>query len=114
QRYVLGPVLQCAQEIFPKDKTLNPTFELTYWRWGLETAQQWRERLGLSREKKWDDVLNHLAKPSVADGKYLFTETTPDCYTNPKWNADHPAVFFLMNRAPPEITPFPPKDALPF
>jgi hypothetical protein len=91
-RYVLGPILQCAQEIFPKDKTLNPTFELTYWRWGLETAQQWRTRLGLPRDKKWDEVLNGLAKPPVADGKYLFTETTPDSYTNPKWNADHPAV----------------------
>ena len=53
-RYVLGPVLQCAQEIFPKDKTLNPMFELTYWRWGLETAQQWRQRLGLPRDEKWD------------------------------------------------------------
>ena len=42
-RYVLGPVLQCAQEIFPKDETFNPTFELTYWRWALETAQQWRD-----------------------------------------------------------------------
>ena len=51
RRYVLGPVLQCAQEIFPKDHTFNPTFELTYWRWGLETAQQWRQRLGLPREK---------------------------------------------------------------
>ena len=91
-RYVLGPVLQSAQEIFPKDKTFNPTFELTYWRWGLETAQLWRTRLGLPREKKWDDVLNGLAKPLVVDGKYAFTETTPDCYTNPKWNADHPAV----------------------
>jgi hypothetical protein len=91
-RYVLGPVLQCAQEIFPKNHTLNPTFELTYWRWGLETAQAWRVRLGMAREKKWDDVLNGLAKPLVVDGKYAFTETTPDCYTNPKWNADHPAV----------------------
>ena len=100
QRYVLGPVLQCAQEIFPKDKTLNPTFELSYWRWGLETAQQWRERLGLPREKKWDDVLNGLAKPPVADGKYLFTETTPDCYTNPKWNADHPAVLGALSFVP--------------
>ncbi len=54
-RYVLGPTLQCAQEIFPKDKTLNPTFELTYFRWALETAQSWRTRLGLLREKKWDD-----------------------------------------------------------
>ncbi len=99
-RYVLGPTLQCAQENFPKDKTLNPTFELTYWRWALETAQQWRTRLGLAREKKWDDVLEHLAKPSVADGKYLFTETTPDCYTNPKWNADHPAVLGALSFVP--------------
>jgi hypothetical protein len=99
-RYVLGPTLQSAQEIFPKDKTFNPTFELTYFRWALATAQTWRERLGLPREKKWDDVLNGLAKPSVADGKYLFTETTPDSYTNPKWNADHPAVVGALSFVP--------------
>jgi hypothetical protein len=99
-RYVLGPTLQSAQEIFPKDKTFNPTFELTYFRWALETAQQWRLRLGLSREKKWGDVLSGLAKPSVADGKYLFTETTPDSYTNPKWNADHPAVVGALSFVP--------------
>ncbi len=92
QRYVLGPVLQGAQEIFPKDRTLNPTFELTYWRWGLETAQRWRERLGLPREKKWDAVLAHLAKPPVADGKYLFAETAPETYSERKWVDDHPSV----------------------
>ena len=103
-RYVLGPTLQCAQEIFPKDKTFNPTFELTYFRWALETAQLWRQRLDLPREKKWDDVLQKLAKPTVADGKYLFTETTPDSYTNPKWNADHPAVVGALSFVPgPQI-----------
>jgi len=103
-RYVLGPTLQCAQEIFPKDKTFNPTFELTYFRWALETAQNWRMRLGLPREKKWDEVLTGLAKPPVADGKYLFTETTPDSYTNPKWNADHPAVVGALSFVPgPQI-----------
>jgi hypothetical protein len=99
-RYVLGPTLQSAQEIFPKDKTFNPTFELTYFRWALETAQQWRTRLGLPRERKWDDVLKDLAKPSVVDGKYAFTETTPDSYTNPKWNADHPAVVGALSFVP--------------
>jgi hypothetical protein len=103
-RYVLGPTLQSAQEIFPKDKTFNPTFELTYFRWALETAQQWRERLNLPREKKWDDVLQHLAKPTIVDGKYAFTETTPDSYTNPKWNADHPAVVGALSFVPgPQI-----------
>ncbi len=91
-RYVLGPILQCAQEIFPKDKTFNPTFELTYWRWALETAQQWHQRLGQPRDAKWDAVLKDLARPPVVDGKYAFAETAMDSYTNPKWNADHPSV----------------------
>ena len=106
KRDVLGPVLQCAQEIFPKDKTLNPTFELTYWRWALETAQQWRIRMGLPRNEQWDTVLRNLAKPLVVDGKYAFTETTPDCYTNPKWNADHPSVTAALGILPgPGIDP---------
>ena len=100
KRYVLGPTLQCAQEIFPKDKTFNPTFELTYWRWGLETAQLWRQRLGLPRDEKWDAVLKDLAKPPVGDGKYLFAESTPDCYTNSKWNADHPSVTAALGLLP--------------
>ena len=105
-RYVLGPILQCAQERFPKNHTYNPTFELTYWRWGLETAQQWRARLGLPRQAQWDAVLQDLAKPSVSDGKYLFTETTPDSYTNPKWNDDHPAVLGALSFVPgPRIDP---------
>jgi hypothetical protein len=106
QRYVLGPVLQCAQEIFPKNRTLDPTFELTYWRWGLEMAQQWRTRLGLARNPKWDDVLRKLAPLPVAGGKYLFTETAPDSYTNPKWNRDHPAVLDALSFLPgPGVDP---------
>ena len=105
-RYVLGPILQCAQERFPKNRTFNPTFELTYWRWGLDTAQQWRLRLGLPRNEKWDAVLKDLAKPPVGDDKYLFTETAPDSYTNPKWNMDHPAVLGALSFVPgPQINP---------
>ena len=100
QRYVLGPPLQAAQERFDKATMFNPTYELTYWRWGLETAQQWRVRLGLPREEKWDKVLNNLSKPSVSDGKYLFTEATPDSYTNSKWNDDHPAVINALGVLP--------------
>jgi hypothetical protein len=100
QRYVLGPILQCAQEVFPKDRTLNPPFALTYWRWGLETAQHWRERLGLAREPALDRVLTRLAPPPVAEGKYLFAESTPDCYTDPKWSRDHPSVIGAMGMLP--------------
>jgi hypothetical protein len=100
KRYVLGPVLQCAQEIFPKDKTLNPTFELTYWRWGLQTAQQWRERLGLPREPKWDAVLKGFAKLPLEDDKYLLAETATGTYSDKKWLNDHPSVLGALGMLP--------------
>ncbi|HET7623676.1 MAG TPA: hypothetical protein VFM25_00305 [Verrucomicrobiae bacterium] len=99
-RYVLGPVLQCAQEIFPKNHTLNPTFELTYWRWGLETAQKWRERLGLPREAKWDYVLKNLAKLPTEKNKYLFAESATGTYTDGKWTDDHPSVTAAFGMLP--------------
>ena len=100
------PGAAMCQERFPKNATLNPTFELTYWRWGLDTAQKWRERLGMPREPEWDRVLAKLAKPLVVDGKYAFTETTPDSYTNPRWNDDHPAVLGALGMLPgPGIDP---------
>ena len=100
KRFVLGPALQCAQEVFPKDRTLNPTYELTYWRWGLETAQQWRERLGEDRKEEWDRLLKFLAQPPVSEGKYLFTETAPDTYTNRRWARGHPSVTAALGVLP--------------
>jgi protein-glucosylgalactosylhydroxylysine glucosidase len=92
RRYVLGPPLQGAQEIFPKDRTVNTAFELAYWRWGLETAQRWRERLGLPREAQWQRVLEHLSALPVRDGRYLFAESAPESYADPRWARDHPSV----------------------
>jgi len=91
-RFVLGPPLQCAQETYPKDRTFNCTYELSYWAWGLQVAQHWRERLGMPREAVWDRVLKTLAKPAVTDGRYLFAESAPDTYSNPRWATDHPSV----------------------
>jgi hypothetical protein len=106
QRYVLGPPLQSAQERYNKDTMFNPTFELVYWRWALGVAQQWRARLGLPPDPKWADVLAHLSPLPVADGKYLFTESTPDSFTNPKWVTDHPSVVNALGMLPgPTVDP---------
>ena len=61
----------------------TPTFELAYWRWGLETAQRWRERLGLAREPRWDRAGPACRRCPSRDGKYLFAETAPDSFTDP-------------------------------
>ena len=45
----------------PAKETWNPTFELSYWSYGLKVAQRWRERLGFGRNAQWDRVLRNLS-----------------------------------------------------
>ena len=99
-RYVLGPPLQCAQEVFPAADTVNCAFELTYWRWGLEAAQRWRERMGLPREAGWDEVLAALSPMAAAEGRYLFAATAPDSYGDPRRARDHPSVLAALGMLP--------------
>lgn len=100
KRYILGKGLIPAQERFKAEETFNPTYELVYWKWALNIAQQWRIRSGLPREKKWDDVLKHLSLLPVQDNKYLFTESAKDSYTNPEFRTDHPAVLGAFGMMP--------------
>jgi len=74
-RYVLGPPLLTGSEATNWRTTYNSTVELSYWYYGLRTAQLWRERLGLPRQAKWDEVLAKLSKPPVVDGLCLDAET---------------------------------------
>lgn len=100
-RFNLGKGLIPAQECFEAVETFNPTYELAYWSWALETAQRWRIQDGLSRNKKWDDVLHRLAPLPQKNGVYLATESTPDCYEpdNRRLN-DHPAVLAAFASIP--------------
>ncbi|MCD0477932.1 hypothetical protein LPB90_05660 [Chryseobacterium sp. LC2016-29] len=99
-RYNLGKGVIPAQEVFPAKDTFNPTYEVAYWDWALKVAQQWKERLGESRDKKWDDVISKLAPLPVQDGVYLSTESTKDSFTFPKWMTDHPAVLGALGMVP--------------
>lgn len=101
-RYVLGPPLIPAQEVYDKEKTINPPFELSYWNFTLRIAQQWRERLGLQRDKKWDDVINHLSKFSECNGFYKNTETATNTFEDPFNRNDHPAVLGAYGMLPYE------------
>ncbi len=100
-RYNLGRGLIPAQECFNAETTFNPTYELAYWSWGLETAQAWRERLGMKRKKEWDLILQKLAPLPQKNGVYLATESTPDCYdADSKYTIDHPAVLAALATIP--------------
>jgi hypothetical protein len=99
-RYVLGKGLIPAQERFKAEDTFNPTYELAYWNWALGIAQKWRERNGLPRNAKWDDVINKLSPLPKQKGLYLATESATDSYTNPRYITDHPSVFGTFGMLP--------------
>ncbi len=92
KRYVLGPPLIPAQESHPPATTFNPTFELAYWAFGLETAQRWRRRLGMPRQPKWDRVLRGLSAMPMRDGLYVNAESAPTTFTDPRQRRDHPTL----------------------
>ncbi len=96
--YVLGPPVIPAQENHPPKETWNPTYELEYWRWGLEIAQKWRVALGMPREGKWDDVIAKLSKLPARDGVYLAHENCPQTYT--ERNRDHPSMLGALGVLP--------------
>ena len=90
--YQLGPPLIPAQEIFPPEETYNPGFELAYWKFGLETAQNWRERLGLERNAEWDRVFENLPPIPQKDGLYVNAESAPNTFEDPEQRRDHPTL----------------------
>jgi hypothetical protein len=81
QRYVLGPPVMSGAEGDLGTDGWNPTSELNYWAWSLTIAQRWRERLGMTRDRLWDQVLTHLSRPCVRDGVYVDAESHPE-----RWN----------------------------
>lgn len=99
-KYILGKGVIAAQERFKPEDTYNPAYELAYWHWALSVAQDWRKRLHMEPNKKWDDVLKQLSPLTVQDNKYLFTENATDSYTNPRYATDHPSVLGTLGMLP--------------
>jgi hypothetical protein len=99
-RFILGKGVMPAQERFRPEDTFNPAYELVYWHWALDVAQQWRLRAGMERNKKWDEVLAKLSPLPKQNNKYLFSENATDSYTNPEYRTDHPSVFGAWGMLP--------------
>jgi len=78
-QYNLDPVFPASEGESSPLRT-NTVFELAYWHVGLEMAQQWRLRLGLPREPRWDEVERHLAPLPEKDGLYIFSNFRADTF----------------------------------
>lgn len=98
--YVLGPGVIPAQERFKAMETFNPTYELAYWNWALNTALNWKKRLNEPAPENWTAVLKKLSPLPVANNIYLATESATDSYTNPEFKTDHPSVLGTFGMLP--------------
>ena len=97
-RYVLGPPIYIMSENTKPEDTFNPAFEIGYWRFGLRTAQAWKERLGMSREQKWDEVLQKLSPLPQVDGSYLTHENIDAMWT--RFTYEHPGLLGTFGMLP--------------
>ena len=91
-RYIIGPPVIPVSENTKMMETMNPVFELGYWRFGLRVALDWAERLGLpaKRVSEWKDVLEKLSELPTEDGCYITHELMKDMWT--AYNFEHPAL----------------------
>jgi len=98
-RYILQGYIP-AQETLRASEVINSPFELSYWHYALTVAQQWRERLGMGRDAKWDDILDKLSPLAAQDGKYLASEDAVYTYSDIRFTTDHPIVLGAMGVLP--------------
>ena len=101
-RYDLGPPIHLVSEDTKPNATQNPAFELAYWRWGLEAAERWIQRLGQEAPASWKKVKNGLSNLPVSNGTYsVYEGISPDFWTDPTYTSDHPALVGLYGWLPP-------------
>ncbi len=88
---LVAPLIPVQEEHDPR-VVKNPTFEVEYWREGLQIALAWAQQLGIDPPAKWRDVAERMAPAPAAGGLYLAHEACPDTFE--RFNRDHPSMLF--------------------
>lgn len=99
--YDLGPPMYPASENTPPNGTINPTFELAYWRFGLKIAIEWKERQGVAVPEAWAYVANNLAPLPIFNETYPVYEGILNMWIEPVTYSDHPAMIGIYGLLPP-------------
>lgn len=106
----LGPPMYPASENTDPNATRNPTFELAYWRFGLDVAVLWKERQGLEAPEPWLRVRDSLAPLPTAEVNatsgptFPIYEGVPGMWTDNATTMDHPAMSAVYGLLPPPLS----------
>lgn len=69
-KYDLGPPIQGVTENSSPTEISNLAYELAYWKWALDAACGWKEKLGQECPEQWVTVSDNMAPPPVLGGLY--------------------------------------------
>ena len=98
--YDLGPPMYTVSENTNPNATINPAFELAYWRFGLDIAMKWKERQVVPVPSIWQHVHDNLAPLPIVDDSYAIYEGVPDMWLDPTTRTDHPAMIGIYGLLP--------------
>ncbi|KAF2198626.1 hypothetical protein GQ43DRAFT_443185 [Delitschia confertaspora ATCC 74209] len=102
KRFDLGPPMYPVSENTNPNQTINPTFELAYWRFGLDIASQWQKRQRKGVPETWTQVYDKLAPFPVENGLYVTYEGIDDMWTTPEYTEDHQGLLGIYGWLPPD------------
>jgi len=106
EHFALEPPYIPAQERHDPKNVLNAAFELEYFRFAIEKADEWLEKLG--EQKRYGEIMEKMSLPALKDGVYLAHENCPDTFTRLPFYTDHPSMLMMYGvlnseRIDPEI-----------
>lgn len=107
--YDLGPPMYTVSEETSPNATINPTFEIAYWRFGLDVAKSWKQRQQQNVPSAWQEVLDKLAPLAVYNGTFPTYEGIPNMWTGNITIESHPAMAGIYGWLP-EPASGPPLD----
>lgn len=90
----LAPPIMPAQERYDAATTWDPTFELAYVLWALQTASEWRRRQDREVPTSWMRAIDGIAPLPVADGRYEAVRGHTELI-------DHPSLVGAYGFVPP-------------
>ena len=93
------------QESITWSEACNQPYELAYCHYALKTAQEWRKMQGLSRHKRWDEIIEKHCPLPMEDGVYTAGKALRLSPGNEdewkrKTRRDHPSVIGVCGCLP--------------
>lgn len=98
-RYILKGCIP-AQETLKPETTVNPPFELAYWKFGIDAAIAMDALTDNELAVKAEETARKMSALATERGLYIAAESDPDTYSRIDLTSDHPAVLGAYGMLP--------------